>query len=179
MSRTPDTSTPYSTTSPQETATWVRHLPEAFGIRDAIAASPYRWCARESSLWAIATGTAMSLHRLRMQPQATLWAIHAGFGTTALVLGTSYLVCCRKRDYQEKMIELMMEYNSFAPASEYPDQIPVDEKHPFVKPKQPDDSDASSGIGTEYFGVLEERKEWQAQLPSQNPEDVFQPSGER
>lgn len=46
---------------PLETAKWTEYLPEAFGIRDSIRASNYRWCARESGMWGIATGTGMSL----------------------------------------------------------------------------------------------------------------------
>lgn len=33
--------------APKETAKWTRFLPEAFGIRESIRQSPYRWCARE------------------------------------------------------------------------------------------------------------------------------------
>jgi hypothetical protein len=32
---------------PRETATWTRYLPEAFGIREVVRKSPYRWCTRE------------------------------------------------------------------------------------------------------------------------------------
>lgn len=32
---------------PLETAKWTRHLPEAFGIREAVRQSSYRWCVRE------------------------------------------------------------------------------------------------------------------------------------
>ena len=46
---------------PLETAKWTQHLPETFGIRDSIRASSYRWCARESGMWGIATGTGMAL----------------------------------------------------------------------------------------------------------------------
>ena len=31
-----------------ETAKWTRFLPEAFGIRDSVRQSSYRWCVRES-----------------------------------------------------------------------------------------------------------------------------------
>lgn len=40
---------------------WTRFLPEAFGIRETIEASPLRWCVREAALWGVATGTAMGL----------------------------------------------------------------------------------------------------------------------
>ena len=46
---------------PLETAKWTNNLPEAFGFREAIRASSYRWCAREAGMWGIATGTAMTL----------------------------------------------------------------------------------------------------------------------
>ena len=45
-----------------ETGTWVNYLPESFGLREAVRKSPFRWCARESSMWGLATGTAMSLY---------------------------------------------------------------------------------------------------------------------
>ena len=32
---------------PLETAKWTRYLPEAFGIRETIRKSSYRWCVRE------------------------------------------------------------------------------------------------------------------------------------
>ena len=40
---------------------WTRIFPEAYGIRRAIEDSPFRWCVRESSLWAVATGTVMGM----------------------------------------------------------------------------------------------------------------------
>lgn len=46
---------------PLETAKWTTYLPESFGIRETIRQSNYRWCARESGMWGIATGAAMSL----------------------------------------------------------------------------------------------------------------------
>ena len=32
---------------PLETAKWTQYLPEAFGIREAVRQSSYRWCVRE------------------------------------------------------------------------------------------------------------------------------------
>jgi hypothetical protein len=58
---TTTTPSPYTKES-VETALWTKYLPEAFGIRESVRNSPYRWCVRESSLWGIATGTAMSLY---------------------------------------------------------------------------------------------------------------------
>jgi hypothetical protein len=40
---------------------WTRYLPEAFGIRQSIEDSPFRWCVRESAMWGVATGTAMGM----------------------------------------------------------------------------------------------------------------------
>jgi hypothetical protein len=45
-----------------ETAQWTKYLPEAFGIRENVRKSPYRWCVRESFLWGIATGTTMAMY---------------------------------------------------------------------------------------------------------------------
>ena len=36
-----------SNSDPLETAKWTRFLPEAFGIRDSVRDSSYRWCVRE------------------------------------------------------------------------------------------------------------------------------------
>ena len=43
-------------------SSWTRIFPDAYrGIRKAIDDSPFRWCVRESSLWAVATGTVMGM----------------------------------------------------------------------------------------------------------------------
>ena len=36
-----------SSNDPLETAKWTRFLPEAFGIRESVRESSYRWCVRE------------------------------------------------------------------------------------------------------------------------------------
>ena len=36
-----------SKSDPLETAKWTRYLPEAFGIRESVRESSYRWCVRE------------------------------------------------------------------------------------------------------------------------------------
>jgi hypothetical protein len=56
-----DTDSATVSDSAPETATWTRFLPEAFGIRQNIQNSPFRWCVRESFMWGIATGTGMGL----------------------------------------------------------------------------------------------------------------------
>ena len=96
----------FSTEKPMETATWVRHLPEAFGIRKAAERSKYRWCWRESAMWGIATGTAMSLHRMRMRSTSTI-AVSAGFMSFFMVYLGSYYFCVKRRDHQERMVRLV------------------------------------------------------------------------
>lgn len=163
---------------PLKTPTWTKWLPEAFGIRAAVEASKYRWCAREAALWGIATGTAMTLHRFRMQSPIPR-AVNFGFATCFLVMNGSYYFCVKRRDYHEQIIELMMQYNAIEPASSMPEQIPVDANHPFVEPAvQPDAPDAVPADKL-YVAKLPERKEWQTQLPTQDAEDVFEPYEKR
>ena len=95
-----------------ETAKWTRYLPEAFGIREAVRQSKYRWCVREAAMWGIATGTAMTLHRYRMQSRRQ-FAANVGFASLMVVYVGSYYFCVKRRDYREQMIELMMKLNSF------------------------------------------------------------------
>ena len=40
---------------------WTKIFPEAFGIRQSIEDSSFRWCVRESMLWGVATGTMMGM----------------------------------------------------------------------------------------------------------------------
>jgi len=156
-----------------QTAKWTRWLPEAYGIRQAVEQSKYRWCAREAGLWGIATGTAMSLHRFRMASPTTT-AVHAGFATTFVVYLGSYYFCAKRRDYQEQMIELMMRLNTFEPATSMPEERPLDETHPFVEPAS---QQGGSGIPERQFVAnLPERKEWQSPLPTQDADRVFQPT---
>jgi hypothetical protein len=166
-----------------ETAKWTRHLPEAFGIRGAVRQSKYRWCFRESAMWGIATGTAMALHRYRMG-SPSLVAVNAGYLSMFAVYVGSYYFCVRRRDHQEKMIELMMRMNAFEHASDMPAQTPVNERHPFVVPAATGGGGtaATAGDGAviperQYVANLPERKEWQPQLPTRDAASVFQPAG--
>jgi len=81
---------------------------------------------RESALWGIAMGTAMSLHRLRMQ-SVMATAVNMGFLSFFTVYVGSYYFCVKQRDYCERMIELMMQLNVFAPALEMPEPLPIDD----------------------------------------------------
>jgi hypothetical protein len=170
---TTDGSTEHALTSQNEieTAKWTRFLPEAFGIRQTVQSSKYRWCVRESSMWAISTGTAMTFHRFRMA-SPTKFAVNIGFSSLMVVYVGSYYFCVKKRDYREKMIKIMMQLNSFEPAAGMPEQVPYDELHPFVEAAE----DGQSGIPAErqYVANLPERKEWQPQLPQQDADKVFQ-----
>ena len=164
-----------------ETAKWTRYLPAAFGIREAVRQSKYRWCVREAAMWGIATGTAMTLHRFRMR-SPTQFAANVGFGSLMVVYVGSYYFCVKRRDYKEQMIELMMKLNSFEHALNMPQQPPVDEHHPFVRPADNiGDEDASSSVvptERQYVAHLPERKEWQKQLPTQEASQVFRPADE-
>lgn len=158
-----------------ETAKWTRYLPEAFGIRETVRQSKYRWCVREAAMWGIATGTVMTLHRYRMNSRRQ-FAANAGFAALMVVYVGSYYFCVKKRDYREQMIEVMMKLNSFEHALNMPQQMPVDEQHPFVRPAE-DDKDAQGVVPErQYVANLPERKEWQEQLPTQEAAEVFRPA---
>ena len=40
---------------------WTKIFTEAFGVRQSIEDSSFRWCVRESMLWGVATGTMMGM----------------------------------------------------------------------------------------------------------------------
>jgi hypothetical protein len=164
-----------------ETAQWIERLPEAFGIRESVRQNKYRWCVRESAMWGIATGTAMTLHRFRMSSH-TQFASKIGFATIMGIYAGSYYFCVKRRDYQEQMIQLMMRLNTFDHAVDMPAQRPMDENHPFVAPITHTDTDnadsnalANVAPTIQYVAKLPERKEWQKQLPIQQElSQVFQ-----
>jgi Protein of unknown function (DUF3767) len=189
-----DHDTSYDTTQ-NNTAQWTRYLPEAYGIRRLVEASKYRWCARESALWGIATGSAMALHRIRMN-SPTSRVINMGFSTVFLVMSGSYYFCVKRRDYQEQMIGLLMQLNTFEPVQNMPAERPIDATHPFVTPDsiQSDDSNqnnpvdpsntttttTSSTVPTkQYIAHIPERKEWQTPIPTQDASTIFQPYKEK
>lgn len=160
------------------TARWTRYLPEAYGIRQSVENSKYRWCARESAMWGIATGTAMALHRMRMNSPMSR-VINVGFTSVFVVMGGSYYFCVKRRDYQEEMIELLMRLNTFEHAQNMPPERPIDATHPFMIPSDSNDDDdarkATSVPAKQYVAVIPERKEWQAPVPTQDAADIFQP----
>lgn len=164
---------------------WTRYLPEAYGIRQSVESSKYRWCARESALWGIATGTAMALHRIRMNSPISR-VINVGFTTVFIVMGGSYYFCVKRRDYQEQMIELLMKLNTFEPVQNMPAERPIDQTHPFVLPNttsttannndNDDPHHPNASIPTkQYVAHIPERKEWQTPIPTQDAADIFQP----
>ena len=124
-----------------------------------------------------------------------LLSIHVGFFTTLLVCVPSYYFCVRKRDYKERLIEVMMRANDFQEAKEMPPQAPAGKDHPFLDPvtaaiadadataihdfdtsssSYASDTGRSSTIADkEFVAHLPERKEWQTQVPQQDAKDVF------
>jgi hypothetical protein len=166
------------TTTPN-TARWTRYLPEALGIRRSVESSKYRWCARESALWGIATGSAMAFHRIRMNSPMSR-VIHVGFSTVFIVMGGSYYFCVKRRDYQEQMIELLMQLNTFEPVQNMPAERPIDQTHPFVMPDTNNNNNNNNNdnepIKTkQYVAHIPERKEWQTPIPTQDAANIFQP----
>lgn len=162
-------------------SSWTQYLPEKFGIRKSIEDSPYGWCYRESFLWGIATGTAMGIHRLRMKSHP-LFAINIAFLTTITVTLPSYYFCYRKRDHQERVIEMMMAANDFRPGEEVPEQIPIGDDHPFLDVKKEGDTAATSGgngekdeatLQKEFVARLKEKKEWQEPHQIQDANKIF------
>ena len=172
MSETTTTSSATGTTTkanddPLETARWTKYLPQAFGIREAVRKSSYRWCVREGGMWGIATATAMSLHRMRMGTSPRN-AGHVFFGTFMLVMWPSYYFCYRRRDHQEQVIEAMMKYNQFGHAADMPAETPLEE-HPFWEKGTTQDATQHE---SEFRGMIKERKEWQKK-EDKSFEDIF------
>ena len=129
-------------------------------------------------MWGVATGTAMALHRFRMQ-SPTRTAIHVGFGSLMIVHLGSYYFCVKRRDYREKMISMMMQLNAFEPADNIPETVPLDANHPFVSPVNNNNNNQDNAAipipaERQYVAQLPERKEWQKPLPTQDVADVFQ-----
>ncbi|KAL3801558.1 hypothetical protein ACHAWO_001363 [Cyclotella atomus] len=171
-----DTTTASTQQESPSSPSWTRFLPEAFGIRQSIEDSPFRWCVRESAMWGIATGTAMGIHRLRMKSHP-FFAGNVAFFTTILVAAPSYYFCFRKREHQEKVIEMMMAANDFRPGEEMPETVPLDESHPFLNVKNTSDGANGGGNDTdlkkEFIARLKEKKEWQEQHQLADADKIF------
>ena len=113
----------------------------------------------------------MSLHRFRMKSPYQ-WVVHAGFGSLMVVYVGSYYFCVKKRDHQEKMVNLMMKMNQFDRAADMPDEIPVNDEHPFVRPVV-GGAEEDALVERQYVAELPERREWQKQIPQQDAAEVF------
>jgi len=124
-------------------------------------------------MWGVATGTAMGLHRLRMKSHP-LFAVNVAFATTVIVVAPSYYFCYRKREHQERVIEMMMAANDFRPGEEMPEQVPI-EDHPFLnnEPEKENDEEHTGGLQKEFVARLKEKKEWQVQHQIEDAEKVF------
>jgi len=158
-----------------ETAKWTRYLPEAFGIRESVRGSSYRWCVREGGMWGIATATAMSLHRLRAGSKPLI-AGHSFFGTFMVVMLPSYYFCYRRREHHEQVIEMMMKYNQFGHAkTDLPAEPPIEE-HPFWEQQQQQQNNdiIVPKHDREFRGLIKERKEWQKSSKDPSFEEIFQ-----
>lgn len=152
---------------------WTKIFPEAFGIRKLIEESSFRWCWRESTMWGIATGTVMYIHRRRMGSR-NLFAGGIAYGTVLLVAAPSYYFCFRKREHQEHVIEMMMAANDFLPGEEMPESVPLDKEHPFLDVKDTsEESDNDRDLQKEFVARLKEKKEWQEPTPTQDADEVF------
>mmetsp|Transcript_35172 Transcript_35172/g.105026 ORF Transcript_35172/g.105026 Transcript_35172/m.105026 type:complete len:128 (-) Transcript_35172:145-528(-) len=119
-------------------------------------------------MWGIATGSAMGIHRWRMQSHP-FFAVNVAFATTLLVSAPSYYFCYRRREHKEHVIDTMMKANDFAHEEEMPEPIPI-EDHPFLEDTK---GGGEAGLGKEFEARLEERKEWQKQLPMEDAKKVF------
>lgn len=89
------------------------------------------------------------------------------------VMLPSYYFCYRRREHQEKVIEMMMQYNQFGHAKEMPAEPPLEE-HPFWQKASGDNSGTTGGgkHESEYRGMIKERKEWQ-KPKDQSIEEIF------
>lgn len=83
------------------------------------------------------------------------------------VMLPSYYFCYRRREHQEQVIEMMMQYNRFGHAKEMPAEPPLEE-HPFWQKAD----DSAVRHESEYRGMIKERKEWQ-KPKDQSIEEIF------
>lgn len=175
------TSTPRNTLDNMETSTDVKNsspsMFDVFNIGESVANDEYAGCGRESTLWGIASGAAMGLHRIRMGTNG-FRAANFGLVTTALVIGTNYFFCVRNYDHKLRTLEIMMKANAFEPKDEMPEDIPIQE-HPFLTDKKSDsennlgnndlsgtdDNNTQAGekgsLGKQFVGFFRRKKDWE------------------
>jgi hypothetical protein len=112
------------------------------------------------------------------------FAINTAFLATLIVTAPSYYFCFRRREHQEKVIEMMMAANDFRPGEEMPETVPLDESHPFLNVKDREVVEGGSGGGDgersegdlqkEFVARLKEKKEWEAPHPrGEDADKVF------
>ena len=109
-------------------------------------------------------------HRMRMGSHG-LTAMKATFGTLCLVMFPSYYFCAKRREHQERVIEMMMAANDFRRGEEMPETVPLDNNHPFLNVG--DGGEDVEGLQKEFVANLKARKDWQEPQPTQDAEDVF------
>ena len=101
------------------------------------------------------------------------FAGNIAFLTTIIVAAPSYYFCFRKREHQEKVIEMMMAANDFRPGEEMPESVPLDESHPFLSVKD-NVGEGGNDLKKEFVARLKEKKEWQEQHKMEDADKVFQ-----
>ena len=101
------------------------------------------------------------------------FAGNVAFLTTVVVAAPSYYFCFRKREHQEKVIEMMMAANDFRPGEEMPETVPLDESHPFLNVNTKDDGENDKDLKKEFVARLKEKKEWQEQHQLEDADKVF------
>jgi hypothetical protein len=101
------------------------------------------------------------------------FAGNVAFLTTIIVAAPSYYFCFRKREHQEKVIEMMMAANDFRPGEEMPETVPLDESHPFLNVKNKSDNGNDNDLKKEFIARLKEKKEWQEQHKLEDADKVF------
>ena len=176
QSQPPPVSTSYATIAADNaivTEQWTKIFPEAFGIRQLIEDSSFRWCWRESCLWGLATASAMYIHRRRMGSR-NIFAGGVAYGTVLLVAAPSYYFCFRKREHQENVIEMMMAANDFLPGEDMPEEVPLNREHPFLEAKDKNIGDRDDrDLQKEFVARLKEKKDWQEPHQTQDVDEVF------
>lgn|ERR1719401_400016 len=104
-----------------------------------------------------------------------LFAGNVAFGTVALVALPSYYFCYRRREHQERVIEMMMAVNEFRPEDEMPETVPLNQHHPFLSIENKMDGNAGGDgdLQKEFVAHLKEKKEWQEPHPTRDASEVF------